>query len=152
MRDENGRWLKGVSGNHNGRPRKLSQVDFGELERFKNTVIEVPTPDGRRVLMTRQAAIQERLYASAMKGNVHAQIYLARRFEKYMQDRAELTARLDALTADLVETKRVPTHEEARWIHSARVFLGELPRPGEKIKKPRSRQKSKRRGDDSRGS
>src|SRR5262245_40283352 len=89
QRDSHGRWLKGVSGNPNGRHQKYAKIDSDDLQRFKNTVLEVNTPDGRKV-MTREAAIQHRLYQSAMQGNVYAQIYLARRFEKHAEQMSEI--------------------------------------------------------------
>jgi hypothetical protein len=132
-----------VSGNPKGRPTKLSKVDFGDLERFRNTLVEIDTPYGRRS-MTRRAAIQERLYVSAMKGNVHAQIHLDRKFEKSMQDRAEISAELNRLVLDIVTKGRQPTEEEADWIQKVRVLFRELPRPGEKVKEPRSRAKKRK--------
>ena len=139
-RDAQGRWVKGVSGNPKGRPGKFDNMDFGDLERFKNTILEVDTPHGR-VMMTREAAIQERLYASAMKGNVHAQIHLSRKFEKSMEDKAAIDGRLRDLVLDIRVKKREPTADEALWIQTAREVLHMVPRPGQKLKKRRSRAK-----------
>jgi hypothetical protein len=142
-RNLQGRWVKGVSGNPDGRPHKFAKIDTGNLEYFMNTVREVNTPDGR-VVMTREAAVQHRLYQSAMQGNVYAQIFLARRFDKYNENKAELDAKLKRLLANLRETEREPTDAEMEWMATAAEILRYLPRPNEKPpKKRRSRRKAR---------
>ncbi len=125
-RDSHGRGVKGTSGNPKGRPHKYAKVDHGDLERFMNTVREVNTPDGR-IMMTREAAIQYRLYQSAMQGNVHAQIFLARRFEKRAEKSGEVLAKFTNLVARLRAEKREPTWEESVWLRSAQVFMHAVP-------------------------
>jgi hypothetical protein len=149
LRDGQGRWVKGVSGNPKGRPDKFAKVDFGDLEYFKNTVREVNTPDGK-VMMTREAAVQHRLYQSAMQGNVHAQIFLARRFQRHHQDQGEILDKYLRLLAELRD--REPTSFEERWMDAAKVFLRIVPRPSE-TPKPRRRPRSRRpmKGTDGRG-
>jgi len=127
-RDQNGRWLKGVSGNPKGRPVEYARIDHGDLQEFKNTIIEVNTPDGS-IVMTREAAVLHRLYQSAMKGNVHAQIFLSRRFEKHHETKALIAAKLSSLIEELEETGRAPTEREAALIEAARGSLGYIPRP-----------------------
>ena len=144
-RDAQGRWVKGVSGNPAGRPDKYANIDYGDFERFVNTVREVDTPEGR-IVMTREAAIQHRLYQSAMQGNVHAQIFLSRRIEQSKRDKADITAKFDELVFRLKEEKREPTQAEALWIHQVRMLLHEVPRPKSKFVrtgKHRSRRKPK---------
>ena len=112
-----------------------------------NFALEVNTPDGRRV-MTREAAVQHRLYQSAMQGNVHAQIFLARRFQKFTKDIAEVSLKFNDLVFRLREEKREPTLEESLFLHSAQVLLHELPRPKStfvRTGKHRSRRKPKRK-------
>jgi hypothetical protein len=145
-RDLQGRWVKGVSGNPKGRPPKFLRIDAGDLETFMNTIREVSTPDGE-VMMTREAAIQHRLYQSAMQGNVHAQIFLARRFEKYYERKAHISNGLQDLFFNLKETGRHPTEQEQLWMYAARVFLRDLPRedgPPPMFRKPGRRRKRKR--------
>ena len=82
QRDSLGRWTKGSTGNPNGRPRKWSRIENGSLEPFINSVIEVQTADGPK-MMTRDGILLNRLFQSALQGNVHAQIYLDKKFEKF---------------------------------------------------------------------
>jgi hypothetical protein len=146
-RDSHGRWVKGVSGNPKGRPDKYAKVDFGDFLEFKNTVREVNTLEGR-IVMTREAAIQHRLYQSAMQGNVHAQIFLARRFEKFAENIAEVSAKFNDLVSRLREEKREPTFAESLWLKTAEVAMHERPRPKStfvRTGKRRSRRKPERK-------
>jgi uncharacterized protein DUF5681 len=147
LRDSQGRWMKGVSGNPKGRPHKYAKVDFGDLLHFKNTVLAVNTSDGR-VMMTREAAVQLRLYQSAIQGNVHAQIFLARRFQRYRQDEGEILEKYLRLLAELRERK--PTQSEERWMHAIEVFLRIVPN---EMLKPGRKRRSRRpmEGTDARG-
>src|SRR5262249_47445035 len=138
LRDSQGHWIKGSSGNPKGRPHKYAKADFGDLLRFKNTVLEVNTPEGK-VIMSREAAVQLRLYQSAMQGNVHAQIFLARRFHRDRQDQGETLEKYLRLLAEW--RQRELTESEQQWMRMAEAFL-RMPRPNETSKprrKPRSR-------------
>ncbi len=149
-RDNHGRWVKGASGNPKGRPHKYANIDHGDFLRFKNTVLEVNTPDGRRV-MTREAAIQHRLYQSAMQGNVYAQIFLARRFDKYADEMSKIVAKFHDLVHLLKEEKRGPTEAEANILNAAQFAMGDRPRPKdtfERTGKPRRKPKRKDGGSD----
>ena len=141
-RDARGRWIKGASGNPKGRPEKYSNVNFGDFLRFKNTVLEVDTPLGRKVL-TREAAVQERLYASAMKGNVHAQIFLMRQFEKFKENETELQDRYDRVLDVIRKQEGEPTEEQAKMLRLVRRALG-LDRPDFNKTKPRRSQAKKK--------
>ena len=142
-RDALGRWLTGVSGNPKGRPEKFARVDHGDLQTFKNSLIEVNTPDGP-VMMTREAAVLHRLYQSAMKGNVHAQIFLSRRFEKHHESKAVIAAEVARIIADIKQTKRKPSDYELALLEGAEMHLGEIPWPEEEPPKI-SLRKSRRR-------
>jgi hypothetical protein len=146
-RDRHGRWAKGVSGNPKGRPGKYANIDHGDFLRFKNTVREVTTPEGR-IMMTREAAIQHRLYQSAMQGNVHALIYLARRFDTHAEEMSRIVQKFHDLVFLLREQKRGPTDDEASILHAAQVAMGDLPRPKDNFQrtgKHRSRRKPERK-------
>jgi hypothetical protein len=115
-RDHLGRWL--VCGNPKGRPPDTARIDHGDLLTFKNESTVVNTPDGK-VLMTREAAILHRLYQSAMKGNVHAQIFLTRRFEKYYRDKDGVAVELRRMMSEIKKEKRLPTDYEWALIEGA---------------------------------
>ena len=93
QRDALGRWTKGSTGNPNGRPRKWSRIENGNLEVFINSVIEVQTADGPK-MMTRDGILLNRLFQSALQGNVHAQIYLDKKFDQWWEHRANIRAAL----------------------------------------------------------
>lgn len=140
-RDSHGRWVKGVSGNPKGRPNKYAETDAGDFLKFKNTVREVTTPEGR-IMMTREAAIQHRLYQSAMQGNVHAQIYLSRRFKQHAEEVGKLWAQFRDLVFRVKEEKRDYTEAEIHWMNALRVNSGDLM---PEAPKRRSRRKPKRK-------
>ena len=145
-RTPQGHWRKGVSGNPKGRPTKLSKVDFGDWDRFKYTILDVDTPHGRKTL-TREAAIQERLYASAMKGNVHAQIFLMKRFEADRESKADLEHKFKNLREELKNQKTPPTDEQMEFLAQGAVVLGYVERPDLKVKPRRSRAKNQKPDD-----
>lgn len=154
-RDRLGRWVKGVTGNAKGRPLKFARLDAGDLLTFKNTAIEVTTPDGS-VLMTREAAIQHRMYQSAMKGNVHAQIFLARRFERFKESNARILDGVNRIISDLRKHNRPLTDHELTLIEMARAVMTALPLTDEDVPKvPLGRKrhgKPKRKGNGDGGS
>lgn len=117
-RDHLGRWRKGYSGNLKGPPRKEARVEHGDIELFKNESMLVDTKDGP-VLMTREAAILHRLYQSAMKGSVHAQIFLSRRFDKHYMDKAGVFVELHLMMNKIRERDRKPTELEWAFIEGA---------------------------------
>lgn len=133
-RDRLGRWVKGVSGNTRGRPSKFARIDHGDFQSFKNSLIEVNTPDGT-VMMTREAAVLHRLYQSAMKGNVHAQIHLSRRFDRYYEGKGVIAAEVQRIISEIKQTGRRPTEYEKALIEGARRHLGEIPWPEEEAPK-----------------
>jgi hypothetical protein len=145
-RTPRGHWRKGVSGNPKGRPTKLSKVDFGDWLRFKNTILDVDTPHGRKTL-TREAAIQERLYASAMKGNVHAQIFLMKKFEADRETRADLEAKFKNLREEIKRQTTPTTAEQMALLAEAAEVLGYVERPDMKAKPRRSRAKNQKPDD-----
>jgi hypothetical protein len=96
--------------------------------------------------MTREAAIQQRLYQSAMQGNVHALIFLARRFDNYAEEMSEIVAKSYNLVLLLKEQKRGPTDDEAGILNAAQFAMGDRPQPKntfERTGKQRTRRKPK---------
>jgi len=156
IRDARGRWPKGVSGNAKGRPEKVARVDHGDLQTFKNTLIEVNTPDGP-VMMTREAAILHRLYQAAMKGNVHALIHMSRRFDRHYESKAVIAAEATRIIAEIKQAKRKPTDYELAVLEGARMHLGEIPWPEVEppkisLRKTRRRKPKGRSGESDAGS
>ena len=102
-----------------------------------------------KVMMTRDGAILHRLYQSAMKGNVHAQIYLARRFEQHNDRMSRITAEASLAVSEIIsemkEAKRAPTDYERALIDKAKVHLDPMLRHGLKTEKPASRRRSRRK-------
>lgn len=136
-RDAHGRFLKGTTGNPKGRPTKLSMVESADFALFKGTMVEVDSVRGRKRILTREAAIQERLYASAMKGNVQAQIFLSRKFDAFAVATGEAEALLHQIYKTIRAEDRPPTEDEAAAIRMWRMRLNLDPRPDWKSKKPR---------------
>jgi hypothetical protein len=145
-RTPQGHWRKGVSGNPKGRPTNISKVDFGDWLAFKNTYLKVDTLHGRRFL-TREAAIQERLYASAMKGNVHAQIFLMKRFEQDRETRAGLEVKFKNLREEIKRQTTPTTDEQIELLAEGAMVLGYVERPDMKAKPRRSRAKNQKPDD-----
>ena len=79
-------------------------------------------------MMTREAAVQHRLFQSAMKGNVQAQIHLSRKFEEFEQRRAEIELGLRKLMEKMENPNACLTDEESTFVEAATRFLnGDLP-------------------------
>jgi len=95
-RDERGRWLPGFCGNINGRPRKKPRRCEADLFVFGSTLTTVKM-NGESVEMTQREANMKKLYESAMKGSVRAQIHLEKEFQRLDQERAEGHVLLDSL-------------------------------------------------------
>jgi hypothetical protein len=80
-RDARGRWIKGSTGNPNGRPRKKPRLSKADRLVFANTLMGVQV-NGETVELTQREAVKMALLKSALKGRVYAQIYLDKEFEK----------------------------------------------------------------------
>jgi hypothetical protein len=136
-RDAHGRYLKGTTGNPKGRPTKISMIEPADFQRFQGTMVEVDNVRGRKRILTREGAIQERLYASAMKGNVQAQIFLTRKFEQAKVADAESEAHLQKIYRVLQKEQRGPTDEEYVRLRYLRMALNLDPNPRWKIRTAR---------------
>ena len=82
-RDARGRWLPGNCPNPKGRPKKKPTVrpDQSDIHFFRNTVIGVLT-SGQKEMMDRRTALLNKMFESAMKGNVSLQRFLYKEFQK----------------------------------------------------------------------
>lgn len=145
-RDKHGRWLPGFCGNINGRPRNKPRLSEADLFVFGNTLTTVKV-SGESVEMTQREANLKKLYESAMKGSVRAQIHLEKDFQRLDQERAEGHALLDSLERKyLIEGKgeRIPREIEIQMMALRRI-LGrdeataiEIARAKRRRKKPKS--------------
>ena len=88
-RKPNGQWAKGTSGNPNGRPRKMPDPDMADAFLFGQVGVNI-TVAGERQFVTRRELNLLKLYETAAKGRISAQIYLDKKFDKAHAVRAEL--------------------------------------------------------------
>ena len=80
-RDAKGRWTKNTSGNPNGRPRNVPDLDMADVYNFSQHPTEI-TIGGEKQLMTRHEIVLFKLFESAMKGRITAQKCLLEKFEQ----------------------------------------------------------------------
>jgi hypothetical protein len=95
-RNAAGQFVKGSSGNPKGRPKKRPVFSPADTLVLANTVVNVKI-DGTMREMTRRELNHLRLFEAANRGDVRAQIYLDRKFEKLDEARAHIWARLQRL-------------------------------------------------------
>ena len=85
-RDAKGRWTKNTSGNPNGRPRNVPDLDMADVYTFSQFPTEIVI-GGEKQLMTRQEVVLLKMFESAMKGRITAQKYLIEKFEQAQMSR-----------------------------------------------------------------
>ena len=97
-RDANGRWLPGHCPNPRGRPKKIhiEEQDQSDMRHFADTFIDVVT-NGKIESMDRRAALNNKMFESAMKGRVSMQRFLYAEFERVDQRLAEVIVRYQQL-------------------------------------------------------
>jgi Family of unknown function (DUF5681) len=101
-RTPRGQWVKGVSGNPKGRPRRSSsRPSQADLYLFGQDELELQT-NGRRVRMTRREILLSKIYERAIKGDVRAQIHLDKRFRELDLMQAEARQRLTQLEREYI--------------------------------------------------
>ena len=93
QRDERGRWLPGHCPNPKGRPPKKPKipVNLADIHRFRTSSVEVKTPEGAK-MVTREEALNLRIFEDAMRGRASAQKLLYQEFEKDLERIAETEA------------------------------------------------------------
>ncbi len=80
-RDAKGRWTKDTTGNPNGRPPNVAELDVADVYNFSQFPTEIVI-GGEKQLMTRHEVVLLKLFESAMKGRITAQKYLVEKFEQ----------------------------------------------------------------------
>ncbi len=81
-RDASGRWRPGSCPNPKGRPRKKPKtiIHESDMQVFSYTLVDVVS-NGQKVAMVRRSALLNKMFESAMKGNVPMQRFLYHEFE-----------------------------------------------------------------------
>jgi len=121
-RDAKGRWTKGKSGNPNGRPRCVPDLDMADVRNFSNYPTEI-TIGGEKQLMTRHEIILFKLFESAGKGSIAAQKYLLEKFEQAEMDRGYIRLELEKWAERRDEDPNVITLEIAHTLRRASESL-----------------------------
>ncbi len=79
-RDKRGRWVN-VSGNPDGRPKKIPDLDLADIRNFSKKTIKIRI-GGEEQELTHHEALVHALFQSAMKGRITAQRLLLEKFEQ----------------------------------------------------------------------
>lgn len=88
-RDPKGRWKKGTSGNPNGRPRSVPDLDMADVHNFSVHPMEI-TIGGETQTMTRHEIVLLKTFEAALKGRITAQKYLLEIFKGSEMERGAL--------------------------------------------------------------
>ncbi len=112
-RDERGRWLKGSSGNEDGRPRQHDTIGFDENAHvFGKGIVEIKVA-GKITPMTRGEALNHKLYQQAMNGNdTRALLALKKEIEKDNAVISSLIANSLNLIPDMQQAKSDDERED----------------------------------------
>jgi len=89
-RNKKGQFETGHTGNPRGRPKKKktpATIPSPTRASFANTLVDIKNAQRQTVVMTRRELNHLRLFEAAAKGDVRAQIYLDRKFEKWTRSK-----------------------------------------------------------------
>ena len=109
-RDAKGRWIKGTSGNLNGRPRKVADLDFADVHNFSQYPMEIVV-GGEKQLMTRHEIVLLKAFESALRGRITAQRYLIEKFEEAENERGYIDRQLELWEERIAEDPSSATSE-----------------------------------------
>ena len=137
-RDAKGRWTKNTSGNTNGRPPNVSDLDMADVHNFSQFPTEIAI-GGERQLMTRHEIVWLKLFESALKGRITAQKYLIEKFEESDMARGYIWRWLERWAERRADD---PSSVSTEVIHLMRTALGSLEPRRSRI---RTRQGEKRK-------
>lgn len=93
-RDAKGRWTKDTSGNPNGRPPNVPDLDMSDAFNFSRFPTEIAI-GGEKQLLTRYEIVWFKMFESALKGRITAQKYLIEKFEQAQYSRDEVRFMLE---------------------------------------------------------
>ena len=108
-RDASGRWRPGYCPNPKGRPRKKPKtiIHEADIHIFGNTVVDVVS-NGQKVSMVRRSALLNKMFESAMKGNVSMQRFLYHEFERNAERLVAARVHYDRLLFDWIINNPAP--------------------------------------------
>ena len=109
-RDAKGRWIKGTSGNPNGRPRKVADLDFADIYNFSQHPMEIAV-GGEKQLMTRHEIVLLKAFESALRGRITAQRYLIEKFLEAENERGYIDRQLELWEERIAEDPSSATSE-----------------------------------------
>ncbi len=139
-RDAKGRWTKDTSGNTNGRPPNVPDLDMADAHNFSQFPTEIVI-GGEKQLMTRQEIVLLKLFESSMKGSITAQKYLIEKFEQDEISRGYVRLSLERWAERMAED---PSSESMEVMHLMRAAQDSL-RPRRSMIRTRRGEKRKRK-------
>ncbi len=101
-RDAKGRWTKDTSGNPNGRPPNVPDLDMADVYNFSQFPTEI-TIAGEKQLMTRHEVVLLKLFESAIKGRITSIKFLLEKFEQAQMSREYLQLWLEKWAERMAE-------------------------------------------------
>ncbi len=117
-RDAKGRWTKGTTGNPNGRPPNVADLDMADVYNFSQVPTEI-TITGEKQLMTRHEVVWFTMFESAIKGRISAQKYLIEKFEQAELSREYVQWRFEEWSERMAEDPSSVTPEVEHWMKMA---------------------------------
>ena len=129
-RDAKGRWIKGTSGNPNGRPRKVADLDFADVHNFSQYPMEIVV-GGEKQLMTRHEIVLFKAFESALRGRITAQRYLIEKFEEAENERGYINLQLERWAERIAED---PSSASSEVMHVLEMVLRSQNGPHSKIR------------------
>ena len=134
-RDANGRWAKNTTGNPNGRPRKVPDLDMADFYNFSQYPTEIMI-GGEKQLMTRHEIVWLKLFESAAKGRITAQKYLLEKFEEAEMSKGYVRLSLEKWAERMIED---PDSVPMEVVHTMRRAMDSLEPRRSKIRTRRGK-------------
>ena len=117
-RDAKGRWTKGTTGNPNGRPPNVADLDMADVYNFSQVPTEI-TIAGEKQLMTRHEVVLLKLFESAMKGRITSLRILLEKFEQAELSKEFVQWRFEEWAERMAEDPSSVTPEVEHWMKMA---------------------------------
>lgn len=122
-RDAKGRWTKGTSGNLNGRPPNVADLDMADVYNFSQFPTEI-TIAGEKQLMTRHEVVLLKLFEFAMKGRITALRILLEKFEQADSSRENIQCLYEKWAERMEDDPDSVPIEVKRWMKMVRDSQG----------------------------